>query len=285
MLGAILAALSAASFGLNNAMTRRGVLTGSVGQALAIGVPIGVPMFFLFALLERRARRDRDVPARRPAGHGGDRRPAFHLRPLLQLSLGQGDGRKPLRSGGAAQPDRVAVPRHHRATGGPHPAARRRHRAGDPRPGADAPLRRGAGGAHRRGRGGGRPFGRRRAATVPAALHRRLPVRPAGGRLLRRDADPDPHRGRARRPRRQHGGRAPLLLRRHRGDRADDAVAGAIASRAVDRSGAGQMVRRLRRAGDGVAGVLLPGAGGRAGVGGDADPAIAPRLPLSAGAG
>ena len=47
MLGAVLAALSAASFGLNNAMTRRGVLTGSVGQALAIGVPIGVPMFFL----------------------------------------------------------------------------------------------------------------------------------------------------------------------------------------------------------------------------------------------
>ena len=51
MLGAALAALSAASFGLNNAITRRGVLTGSVGQALAIGVPIGVPMFFLFALV------------------------------------------------------------------------------------------------------------------------------------------------------------------------------------------------------------------------------------------
>jgi drug/metabolite transporter (DMT)-like permease len=51
VLGAVLALLSAASFGLNNAMTRRGVLTGSVGQALAIGVPIGVPMFFLFALI------------------------------------------------------------------------------------------------------------------------------------------------------------------------------------------------------------------------------------------
>ena len=50
VLGAVLAALSAASFGLNNAMTRRGVLTGSVGQALAIGVPIGLPMFLLFAL-------------------------------------------------------------------------------------------------------------------------------------------------------------------------------------------------------------------------------------------
>ena len=47
MLGAALAALSAASFGLNNAMTRRGVLTGSVTQTLAIGVP----MFFLFTLI------------------------------------------------------------------------------------------------------------------------------------------------------------------------------------------------------------------------------------------
>ena len=28
---------------------RRGILTGSVGQALAIGVPIGLPMFCLFA--------------------------------------------------------------------------------------------------------------------------------------------------------------------------------------------------------------------------------------------
>ena len=50
LLGVCLAALSAASFALNNAMTRRGVLTGSVAQALAIGVPIGVPMFLLFAL-------------------------------------------------------------------------------------------------------------------------------------------------------------------------------------------------------------------------------------------
>jgi drug/metabolite transporter (DMT)-like permease len=42
--------LSAVSFAVNNAMTRRGVLTGSVAQALAIGIPIGVPMFLLFVL-------------------------------------------------------------------------------------------------------------------------------------------------------------------------------------------------------------------------------------------
>jgi drug/metabolite transporter (DMT)-like permease len=51
VLGAVLAALSAASFGLNNTLARRGVLTGSVAQAQAIGVPIGVPMFFMFALV------------------------------------------------------------------------------------------------------------------------------------------------------------------------------------------------------------------------------------------
>jgi uncharacterized membrane protein len=49
--GALLALLSAASFGLNNAMFRRGVLSGSVLQALAITVPIGVPLFALGCLI------------------------------------------------------------------------------------------------------------------------------------------------------------------------------------------------------------------------------------------
>jgi uncharacterized membrane protein len=47
MLGAFLALCSAATFALNNAFARRGVLTGSALQALSISVPIGVPMFFL----------------------------------------------------------------------------------------------------------------------------------------------------------------------------------------------------------------------------------------------
>src|SRR5262245_60234299 len=50
VLGVLLAALSAATFAFNNASARRGVLTGSVAQALAITVPIGVPIFFLAAL-------------------------------------------------------------------------------------------------------------------------------------------------------------------------------------------------------------------------------------------
>jgi drug/metabolite transporter (DMT)-like permease len=50
MLGAILSLLSAATFGLNNATLRRGVLKGSVLQAMAITVPMGVPLFALGAL-------------------------------------------------------------------------------------------------------------------------------------------------------------------------------------------------------------------------------------------
>lgn len=50
MLGAFFALCSAATFALNNAFARRGVLTGTALQALAISVPIGVPMFVLGAL-------------------------------------------------------------------------------------------------------------------------------------------------------------------------------------------------------------------------------------------
>jgi len=41
--------MSAATFALNNASVRRGVLTGSVLQGMAITVPIGVPLFFIAA--------------------------------------------------------------------------------------------------------------------------------------------------------------------------------------------------------------------------------------------
>lgn len=50
MLGALLALAAAASFGLNSAATRRGVLRGSVLQGMAITVPFGVPVFLVFAL-------------------------------------------------------------------------------------------------------------------------------------------------------------------------------------------------------------------------------------------
>jgi drug/metabolite transporter (DMT)-like permease len=51
VLAGFLALLSAATFAFNNASLRRGVLTGSVAQAMAITVPIGVPLFFIAAVL------------------------------------------------------------------------------------------------------------------------------------------------------------------------------------------------------------------------------------------
>jgi drug/metabolite transporter (DMT)-like permease len=50
VLGGFLALLSAATFAFETATARRGVLTGSVAQALAITVPLGVPIFFLAAV-------------------------------------------------------------------------------------------------------------------------------------------------------------------------------------------------------------------------------------------
>lgn len=51
LVGAFFAILGAATFGLNDATVRRGVVTGSVVQGLAITVPIGLPLFLIAALL------------------------------------------------------------------------------------------------------------------------------------------------------------------------------------------------------------------------------------------
>jgi drug/metabolite transporter (DMT)-like permease len=51
VLAGFLALLSAATFALNNASLRRGVLTGSVWQAMVITVPLGLPVFLIAALL------------------------------------------------------------------------------------------------------------------------------------------------------------------------------------------------------------------------------------------
>jgi len=47
VLGGFLALLAAATFAFNNATLRRGVLTGTPAQAMAITVPLGVPFFLL----------------------------------------------------------------------------------------------------------------------------------------------------------------------------------------------------------------------------------------------
>jgi uncharacterized membrane protein len=51
VVGGLLALLAAATFALNNASFRRGALTGSVAQAMAVTVPIGVPLFFIITAL------------------------------------------------------------------------------------------------------------------------------------------------------------------------------------------------------------------------------------------
>ncbi|MEY3553588.1 MAG: hypothetical protein RL735_1936, partial [Pseudomonadota bacterium] len=47
ILGGFLALCAAATFAMNNAIARRGVLSGSVIQAMAISVPFGVPLFLI----------------------------------------------------------------------------------------------------------------------------------------------------------------------------------------------------------------------------------------------
>jgi drug/metabolite transporter (DMT)-like permease len=51
MFGALLAFASAAFFGMNNAAVRRGVIKSTVLQGMAITVPLGVPIFVVFAAL------------------------------------------------------------------------------------------------------------------------------------------------------------------------------------------------------------------------------------------
>ncbi len=50
MLGTLYALLSAATFAFNTASARRGMISGSVFQALAITVPIAIPLFAVMAL-------------------------------------------------------------------------------------------------------------------------------------------------------------------------------------------------------------------------------------------
>jgi drug/metabolite transporter (DMT)-like permease len=57
MLGALLAVLSAATFAFNNAAARRGVVTGTVIQAMSITVPVGLICFIPAALVTGAAAR------------------------------------------------------------------------------------------------------------------------------------------------------------------------------------------------------------------------------------
>jgi drug/metabolite transporter (DMT)-like permease len=63
MLGALLAVLSAATFAFNNAAARRGVVTGTVVQAMSVTVPIGLACFIPAALMSGAVARLPALPA------------------------------------------------------------------------------------------------------------------------------------------------------------------------------------------------------------------------------
>ena len=52
VLGILYTLIAAASFGLNNATVRRGVITGTVAQAVMLSMPIGLAMFAGAAALD-----------------------------------------------------------------------------------------------------------------------------------------------------------------------------------------------------------------------------------------
>jgi drug/metabolite transporter (DMT)-like permease len=63
VLGALFAVLSAASFALNNATVRRGVVSGTPIQAMAVSVPLGVVCFLPLALITGELFRLGEFPA------------------------------------------------------------------------------------------------------------------------------------------------------------------------------------------------------------------------------
>ena len=215
----MLAALCAATFAFNNASARRGVLTGSVAQALAITVPIGVPMFLaaVIATGNLGALSHFSEPGARPPGAG--RRAAFRGGTLRQFPCRPGDRRQPLGPGDPAQPRRYPGAGGAGAEGADDSAAHLGDRVA--RAGARAHAQRLCRDARP-----ARPAG----AGVQAALRRRLRLFDHGGPGLRGLAAADPARGHRRRPRHRRGRRPGVIRRRHRDDRAAPAVARPVAS-------------------------------------------------------
>ena len=102
MLGVLYAALGAFTFALNNVTMRRGVVTGSVLQGMALTVPIGGLSFLVMTIAFGELRPARDVPDGGVHLAGMPGRRAFRDWPLLQLQVQPADGREPHRAGGPA---------------------------------------------------------------------------------------------------------------------------------------------------------------------------------------
>ena len=129
MLGGFLAICSAASFAFNNASVRRAVLTGSIVQGMAITVPIGVPLFFVAALITGNLGAVCGLLADLARCAVGRRHHAFRLGPLLQLPRHPRHGHEPRRAGAAVQSAGDAGDRDLAARRISHAAEDPRHRA------------------------------------------------------------------------------------------------------------------------------------------------------------
>ena len=134
LLGALLAICSAATFAFNNASVRRGVLTGTVGQAMAITVPLGLPIFFLVALVSGSLGTLAGFFTEIIGGALGGRHSAFRLGPLLQLPRHARDRHQPRGADPAGQSHLHAVPGDLAARRATHAAEDSGHRA---RPASD----------------------------------------------------------------------------------------------------------------------------------------------------
>ena len=92
MLGVIFALLSAATFALNNAAARRGVVTGSPIQGMAISIPMGVVCFLPVAVLTGEIGRLMQFPATAAAWMAGVGLLHFILGRFCNYSASQASG-------------------------------------------------------------------------------------------------------------------------------------------------------------------------------------------------
>ena len=69
MLGGFFALMAAATFAWTNAVVRRGVVSGSVSQAITLAIPPGIPVFLLALVISGKATVESDEGIR-PVGPG-----------------------------------------------------------------------------------------------------------------------------------------------------------------------------------------------------------------------
>ena len=99
MLGVLYAALGAFTFALNNVAMRRGVVTGSVLQGMALTVPIGGLSFLVMTIAFGELHQLVVFPMAAVAWLACQGVVHFVHRPLLQLQVQPADGREPDRPG------------------------------------------------------------------------------------------------------------------------------------------------------------------------------------------